>query len=238
MQTIKIAHLYYDIMNLYGENGNVKFLARKLEEQNAKVEIHFLTIDDKIDFDKYDIFYVGTGNDESTQYVLDDLIKYKDDIKKAIDNMKYFIITGNALELFAKKIIKCEKTIDGLGIFDFEMKEEAFRIVGEQFYECPLINKKVIGFQNRSYTMDYEKNSLFNVINGTGNNPNTKVEGIHEKNVFATYLLGPLLVRNPYLCDYIVESICHDKNIEYKHPNDEEMAYKAYLEYINMFHTN
>ena len=237
MKTIKIAHLYYDIMNLYGENGNVKFLTRKIEEQDIKCEIHFLTIDDKIDFSKYDIFYIGTGNEESISYVLDDLKKYKDDIKKALDSKKYFIITGNALELFAKTIRKENEELKGLGILDFDIKEEPFRIVGEQFYDCSLIDKKIIGFQNRSCTMDYEENSLFDVIEGTGNNPNIKKEGIRVNNLFATYLLGPLLVRNPFFCDYIVECICKDHDISYKIPDTNTDAYKAYLEYIKMFHT-
>ena len=237
MKTIKIAHLYYDIMNLYGENGNVKYLAHKLEEQNFKVDIHFLTIDDRIDFNKYDIFYIGTGNEESITYVLEDLQKYKQDIKQAINNNKYFILTGNALELFAKKIIKNKKRLKSINVLDYIVTYEDFRIVGEQYYESPLIEQKIIGFQNRSSTIFYEKESLFKVIKGTGYNPKAKTEGITKKNVFATYLLGPFLVRNPYFTDYLVQKICTEQNQKYTLPNYTDPAYKAYHEYIKNFHS-
>ena len=65
MKTIKIAHLYYDLMNLYGENGNVLCLKKYLENQNIAVSVDYLTKDDKIDFNKYDIYYIGSGNDEN-----------------------------------------------------------------------------------------------------------------------------------------------------------------------------
>ena len=56
---IKIAHLYYDLLNLYGESGNVMALKRFIERVNIETEVHFLTIGDKIDFSKYDIFFIG-----------------------------------------------------------------------------------------------------------------------------------------------------------------------------------
>ena len=62
MKTIKIAHLYYDLMNLYGENGNVRYLKKKLEDQDVEVKVYFLSVDDEIDFSKYDIYYIGTGS--------------------------------------------------------------------------------------------------------------------------------------------------------------------------------
>ena len=65
MKTFKIAHLYYDLMNLYGENGNLRYFLKKLEEQDIKVELHFLTVGDKIDFEKYDFYYMGMGSEEN-----------------------------------------------------------------------------------------------------------------------------------------------------------------------------
>jgi len=77
-KTIKIAHLYYDLMNLYGESGNVKALKKFIERQGIDVEIHFLTIDDKIDFKKYDFFYLGAGSEENEYIVLSELNNYRD----------------------------------------------------------------------------------------------------------------------------------------------------------------
>lgn len=236
MKTIKIAHLYYDLMNLYGENGNVRFLHKKIEDQNIKTEIHFLTINDDIDFTKYDFFYIGTGSEENLRLVLNDLKKYKKEIKKAIKD-KFFLVTGNALELFANNITLKDETIKGLGIFSYNVLEEEFRIVGEQYFSADFLDEKIIGFQNRSCSIDNIDNYLFKVNTGCGINPNRDIEGIKENNFYGTYLLGPILVRNPELCDYIIKELCTKNNLPFKEPDKNTSAYKAYYELINNFYS-
>lgn len=232
MKEIKIAHLYYDLMNLYGENGNTRVLVKAFEDQGVKASVYFLSLEDKIEFDKYDIFYIGTGSEENQLLVNANLLKYKDNIKKCIDNNKYFIVTGNALELFGKHIELLDgNKLNTLGIFDYYCKETDFRIIGEQVYTTTLFDKKVIGFQNRSTTMFNCNSNLFNVITGTGYVPKNNYEGIKYNNFIGTYLLGPLLVRNPYLLKFIVKDILKD---EYKDIDDEYMLI-AYNEYIKNF---
>ena len=236
MKKIKIAHLYYDLMNLYGENGNVRFLKKKLEDQGFDVDVHFLSLEDKIDYQKYDIYYIGTGSEKNKELVLEHMLKSKDAIIDAINDKKYFFVTGNALELFGKKIYKKDGTnLDGIGAYGYAATEEEFRIVGEQYYKCDLIPHNVIGFQNRSYSMSDNGDNLFKVIKGTGYNPNIDFEGIHDNHFYGTYLLGPIFVRNPYLTDYFVKEICESFQVEYHEPETSDMAYKAYHEYLNNF---
>lgn len=237
MKKIKIAHLYYDLMNLYGENGNVRFLLKKLEDQGFDASIHFLTVDDKIDFDNYDFYYIGTGSEENKKIVLNDIMKYKENIKKAVSDGKFFLVTGNSLDLFGKNIIDQNlNEIDSLNVFDYVVKEEDFRIVGEQYFQTDLIPEKIIGFQNRNSTINSISNSLFSVIEGNGYNVNNNFEGIRFKNFFGTYLLGPLLVRNPFFTDYIIKEICNYLKTNYITPN-KDASYKAYSEYIKNFYT-
>ena len=83
MKSIHIAHLYYDLLNLYGENGNIKALKKELENQGLNVYIHFLTIDDELDLEKYDFVYIGAGTENNQKIVLPHLMKYKNIIKNA-----------------------------------------------------------------------------------------------------------------------------------------------------------
>ena len=95
MKKFKIAHLYYDLMNLYGENGNIRYLVKCLEEQGIEVEVHFLSMEDKIDFTKYDFYYIGMGSEENKMIILDNIMKYKDDIKELkthAEITKFFIV--------------------------------------------------------------------------------------------------------------------------------------------------
>ena len=235
MKTIKIAHLYYDLMNLYGENGNVRYLKKKLEDKDVEVKVYFLSVDDEIDFSKYDIYYIGTGSEDNQKIVLEDIMKYKDDIKKAIDGNKQFIATGNSLELFGKEIIGKDK-IKCLDIFNYTATVNKDRIVGEQLYSSNLIDKKIVGFQNRVCTLDNLDNTIFNVTEGSGYNKKNMTEGFRVNNFIGTYLLGPILVRNPYLCDYFIKDIFNSLDINYNKPNYNDTDYKAYNEYMKNFY--
>ncbi len=226
MKTIKIAHLYYDLMNYYGEQGNVLALKTSIEYAGFKVNIKTLSVDDEIDFEKYDIFYMGMGTKRNQEIVRKDILKYKDKIENVIDK-KMFIMTGNSYELFGKKIDdkKC------LGIFNFESKTTD-RIVGEQVFKSDIIKQTIIGFQNRFSSNNIKDDYLFEVIKGTGNDSESKVEGIHKNNFFGTYLLGPILIRNPYFKDALLKYIGIDK------VNTKLVDYKAYHEYLKNFNIN
>ena len=234
MEKIKIAHLYYDLMNLYGESGNILALEKAFEEQDLYTETYNLSINDKIDFNKYDIYYIGCGSETNQQLVINDIIKYKEEIKKAIENEKHFILTGNSIELLGKYIEKTNnEKINTLSIFDFYSKELDKRIVGEQIMESNLFKEPIIGFQNRQCITNNESNNLFEVINGHANNNKLTKEGIHYKNLYATYNLGPLLIRNPILKNHIVKEILEKKDILYK--SISTIDDKAYNEYIKNF---
>lgn len=226
MKTIKIAHLYYDLMNYYGEQGNVLALKTAIEYAGFKVNIKTLSVDDEIDFEKYDIFYMGMGTKRNQEIVRKDILKYKDKIENVI-NKKMFIMTGNSYELFGKKIDdkKC------LGVFNFESKTTD-RIVGEQVFKSDIIKETIIGFQNRFSSNNIKDDYLFEVIKGTGNDSESKVEGIHKNNFFGTYLLGPILIRNPYFKDALLKYIGIDK------VNTKLVDYKAYHEYLKNFNIN
>lgn len=233
---INILHLYYDLLNLYGENGNIKALKKHLEEQDVRVNIEFLTINDKIDFNRYDFIYIGAGTEKNQKLVLKDLIKYKKDIKKYIEDNKFFLATGNSMELFGKFIKTKEKTYKCLNIFDYESYEEDFRMVDQAIFNMPLIDYTVIGFQNQGSTTKNIKKHLFEVNHGIGSYPNSEYEGIYYKNFLGTYLIGPLLVRNPNLVSYIVKELIKSKDINFKFKKMdlyfETKAYNTFLDYL------
>jgi CobQ-like glutamine amidotransferase family enzyme len=224
MKTINVLHLYYDLMNMYGENGNMRALTKALEKQELKVVVDFKSLGDKIDFNKYDIIYVGTGTDENYELAKDDLRKYANELKACIKNKVFILATGNALDLFSE-----------LKILNFKVKKIDFRIIGEQIYHYKDINKTVIGFQNRDKVIiDSHEKYLFDVINGTGYDINYMYEGINNNNFYGTYLLGPILIRNPYFLEYIIKRLMEEKNLEYKIV-EHDISYKAYEEFLNNF---
>ena len=219
---IKVLHLYYDLLNLYGENANSKVLVNRLERQKEKVKVDFKSVGDDIKINDYDFIYVGSGSLESMELAKKDFKRLVKDIKKYINDNKIILATGNSLELFE-------------GILDYKTKQIDFRIVGDQVFECDSIKKLVIGFQNRTSVI-YENNeeSLFKVKIGCGYDPNSEYEGIRHNNFFGTYLLGPLLIRNPYFLEYIVKVLLDNKRLKWKRLN-QDVSHAAYEEYLDNF---
>lgn len=208
---ITIAHLYYDLLNLYGECGNVRILKKILEEQNVDVVVKFLTVDDKLNFEDYDFVYMGMGIEDNLKIANKHLKKYKKDIQKYIEDGKYFICTGNSYELFGKEIAFESETIKTLGIFDYKSKILEERKIMEISAKTDMIDKELIGFMNTGSTNDNKKENFLKNINNIDEN-----EGIIYKHFIGTYLIGPLLVRNPELLKLIVKKLIKEKDSKYR----------------------
>lgn len=222
---IKIAHLYYDLMNLYGESANIRAIKMFIERQDVEAEIHFVTIGDKMNFKSYDFVYIGAGSDENFKIVLDDLLKYRDDIKEAIENGKTYIATGNAMDLFGKKIRLLDGTdIKCLDIIDYQSYELERRSISEIAYKyskLPDGQNIILGFKNTSTSIAHNKNRMCEFINTS-----------NVKNFYAVNFIGPLLIRNPYFTNKIVKDIFEQKGYEFKEITDT-IEFTAYHEFLN-----
>ena len=239
MKKINILHLYYDIANLSGEAGNMYAIKRALDEQKVKYNVDELTIEDKIDFKKYDLVYVGHMNYEDQEIARDNILQYKKTLLSRIEDGMTVIATGNSLELFGKSING--KT--ALNLFNFEatkIKEivnnsnielqNSERIVSEAICRMKNFDYPVIGFYNHGNEIKNKENYLFDVEQGFGGSCKRNTEGAHKYHFYGTYLLGPLLVRNPYLLDEIISKLLKDNNIEFT-PQDnlDKLAYREFL---------
>lgn len=240
---INVLHLYYDLLNLYGENANTRCIKRNLELNNIKCNVDLKSINDEIKFDNYDLIYIGCGSEENLLLALKDLMKRKKEIKKFINDNKFLILTGNSMDLFGAYIKHDNKKINALNVFDYYTKlinERTFknassdRIVGEIKGTTKLIKEIIIGFQNRCDINYNVSNPLFKVNEKYSNDLTNEDEGFSYKNVYATHIIGPLLIRNPYLTDYLLNKLCNNKKLKYTSKDQTSIkAYKKYLENFN-----
>lgn len=215
-----IAYLYYDLLNLYGDSGNIKAIEYHLKEQGIDVNIKYLSINDKKDFSKYDLIYIGSGTDKNILLALDDLLKYKKEIKSFIDSNKFIFVTGNAIELFGKYIRIKSQVHKSLNLFNYYIDYDD-RIVKDAYYYCEFIDKNIIGFENHLGHLVSEEKNLF------------KNEGVYKKNFYGSYIIGPLLIRNPDFCKYFIKKLLDSKNIGYNNKKENYLIdEKAYNENI------
>ncbi len=228
---IKIAHLYYDMMNLYGESGNISALEKFIKRQGVDVEVARLSLDDVKDFKKFDLYYIGCGDEENLLLVLGDLYKYKDDIQAAIEAGKTFLVTGNAMSLFGTKlVIPKGKDVYYLGIFDYNAVLTN-RLVSEIFYKFKDLDedkgRDIVGF----------KNCNFNIVNNEGDRMFDFQDNIRYKRFYGMSFVGPILIRNPYFTNYILKNLFEDLGLEYKEI-DDTIEFDSYHRYVKNFIKN
>ena len=240
---INVLHLYYDLLNLYGENANTRCIKHSLLLNNIKVNIDLKSLNDNVDINKYDLIYISMGSEDNLLLALNDIKKYKKDLKKYIENNKFLLLTGNSMDLFGKYIETDEKKIEALDIFDYTTKfinastfdnASTDRIVGQIYGSTSLIKERIIGFQNRCDLNYNIKTPLFELEEKYSNDLTNKEEGFNYKNVYATHVIGPLLIRNPYFTDYLLKKLCKTKNIDYKVSDKDSI--KAYKKYLSNFY--
>ncbi len=210
---IKILHLYHDFMNLYGEYGNVKLLTKALESKNCEVTITKKTVTDtEIDFTAYDFIYCGAGTESKRNFALNHLKKFKDSLKEAFEQNKVILFTGNSWEMLGKSIETAdEKVLEGLNLFDFTVKEQGTRrLTGDINAKAEFVDDTLIGFINKCSSVEGITSHLL-TLTLKPESFDFIYEGIHEKNLFGTQVIGPVLVKNPSFCEYMAELIIKNK---------------------------
>lgn len=205
---MKILYLYYDLMNLYGDNGNAKALLRHLEYQGFDVTLEKKTVGDVIDFSEYEMIYCGSGTERNQKVALAHLMQYRDGLKKAVEEGKVVLFTGNSLEMLGKTIEAADKTVyDALNLMDFITIENGRdRHTGDAILSTNKFEGDVVGFINKCSEIIGvpDDNALFTVKMGKGNDKDNKAEGVYLNNCFGTYLTGPILVKNPHVLEFLI----------------------------------
>ncbi len=235
---VKILYLYPDFMNLYGDNGNVRILERRLQDQGFDVETVRKTITDKdICFEDVDFVYMGSGFESNRNKVASHLAQFREGLVKAIDDGVPMLFTGNSYDILGDKIEGANGEItQGLKLFDFNFKEQSEkRFTGDVVLEDPETKDILVGFVNRAGAPEDWDGFAYNAIKVIGNVP-LKKDGVRKNNLLGISLIGPVLLKNPKIAESFVRIICGRKGTEYKevsYPNSErshEKTRKALLE--------
>lgn len=235
---VKILYLYPDFMNLYGDNGNVRILERRLKDQGFDVEIIRRTItDSSITFDDADFVYMGSGFESNRNLAAAHLAKFKDGLVKAIEDGVPMLFTGNSYDILGDRIETSDRTvIKGLGIFGFSFIEQLEkRYTGDAVLEDAEKQELYVGFINRAGMPQGRDGLAFEVKKVIGNVPCEK-DGVRKNNLLGISLIGPLLLKNPKIAESFVRIICGRKGCEYKdipYPNSEKSYDKTKKALLN-----
>lgn len=226
MYKLSLAHIYPNLLNFYGDAGNVLTLKKRCEWRNIHLDVIEINEDDAIS-SEYDMYFLGSASAQLQIIALKNLLQHKNELQNAVDNDAVMFAVSEGLQLLGNFFqYKNQTKFDGLGILDIYSVEDNDKLVGNVTAKCDfLLPNEIVGFENHSMkTFINNETPLSKIIIGQGNNGKDKTEGVRKNNVFGTYLHGPFLPKNPHFADYLIELALerkYGKKINLETLNDE-----------------
>jgi CobQ-like glutamine amidotransferase family enzyme len=211
MTELRLCALYPEQMNIYADRGNLLLLRRRCEWRGIGFSYAAAGPGDDLDPAAHDFLYIGGGQDRDQRIVAADLLQTKRDaIAEATGEGVVLLAVCGGYQLLGHAYQLGDERIEGLGIADLEtVREPGPRLIGNVEIEVDLGGgaRRLAGFENhggRTY-LGPEAEPLGRVIRGFGNNGKNGDEGVRLRNVIGTYLHGPLLPKNAWLADRLIQ---------------------------------
>ncbi|WP_334097762.1 glutamine amidotransferase [Methanobacterium formicicum] len=236
---LKIYHMYPDLLNLYGDLGNVTCLTQRCQWRGIKVEVVGFGMNQEVPLEDGDLFFIGGGSDRGQNIVYSHLLKYTDVMSDLIENGAPVLAICGGYQLLGEKYIDAEgNDVPGLGIFDYHTRSEGGRLIGNIIIKnnLGLTPETLVGFENHGGRTYHDHQSLGRVVVGHGNNGQDQEEGMVYNNCIGTYLHGPLLPKNPHLADHLILKALERKyNLKELTALDDSREYLAHEKTLHLY---
>jgi lipid II isoglutaminyl synthase (glutamine-hydrolysing) len=211
MPALRVCSLYPELMNIYADRGNIAVLRARCEWRGLGFEHAAASLHEPLDGAAHDLFYIGGGQDRDQIAVAHDMAATKRDaLHAAAARGAVVLAVCGGYQLLGHSYELGGEELPGVGLVDLRtVREPGPRLIGNCAIEADLgAGPRVIaGFENhggRTYLGAGER-PLGRVVAGHGNNGRDGLEGVHRANVIGTYLHGPLLPKNVWLADRLIE---------------------------------
>jgi CobQ-like glutamine amidotransferase family enzyme len=210
MTTLRLVHLYPDLMNVYGDRGNVLALMRRAEWRGISVEVREVSLGDHLRPDEVDLIFFGGGQDREQTVVSADFVADKGEaVKEAVEGGAALLSVCGGYQLLGKSYTTVEgQELPGAGLFDVRSMPGPKRHIGNVLVETTLDGqpRTLVGFENhsgRTY-LGSGVQPLGRTVVGAGNNGEDHTEGAVYRAAIGCYLHGSLLPKNPWLADHLL----------------------------------
>lgn len=233
-----IGYLYQDLMNIYGDTGNIIALKKRAEWRGIDVEVKNISVGDKLEKGECDIFFFGGGQDQQQELVARDLQKKAKILKSEIERGVPLLSICGGYQLLGEyyRPHKGSK-LPGISLFPTYTVAGNKRMIGNIVIESMF--GKLVGFENHSGKTYLKRGStpLGMVVKGFGDNGEDKSEGCIYKNAIGCYMHGSLLPKNPKLTDWLIKKaleVKYQKEIDLE-PLDDSLESQAHQKAISRF---
>jgi CobQ-like glutamine amidotransferase family enzyme len=209
--TLRVCALYPELMNIYADRGNIAILRARCEWRGLGFELASSSLGEPLDSAAHDLLYIGGGQDRDQVAVAHDMVETKRDaLHAARDRGAVVLAVCGGYQLLGHSYQLGDEQLPGVGLVDLRtVREPGPRLIGNCAIEADLGDgpRTIAGFENhggRTY-LGPDERPLGRVLAGHGNNGRDGFEGVHSANVIGTYLHGPLLPKNVWLADRLIE---------------------------------
>jgi CobQ-like glutamine amidotransferase family enzyme len=209
--TIRVAHLYPEYLNIYADRGNIAVLSSRARWRGIGFEVEPVSLGDELRHGEHDLLYIGGGQDREQALIAPDLAAREEAIRKAVAGGAAVLAVCGGYQLLGRFYRGRDgEELPGAGLFPHETVAGERRMIGDCLLECELepgVRQTLAGFENHAGVtrLDEGAEPLGRVVAGFGNDGESGFEGVRVGNALGTYLHGPLLPRNPWLADWILE---------------------------------
>ncbi len=202
-----IVHLFPELLNLYGDGGNVICLRRRLERRGLPVKVQEVGMGDAMDFSRADIVFIGGGADREQMIVKDAMAARKAELSAYVADGGVLLAVCGGYQFLGQSYVMDDVMVEGLGIVDIETVRGGGRLIGNAVVQSNICDAPIVGFENHGgrTTLGEGVHPLGRALGRTfGNNGQDGFEGVRQGNLIGTYLHGPLLPKNPQVADWLI----------------------------------
>lgn len=203
---IRIAHLYPELLNLYGDSGNIITLQRRCAWRGIDCEVVEVHFGQKASFADIDIAFIGGGSDREQRIVCEQLLGVGPELSSYTEDGGVLLAVCGGYQLLGHSYAMGEETLPGLSLVDMYTDRGTPRLIGNVMVQTDLFEAPVVGYENHGGRTHLGQGvePLGRVVHGFGNDGASGFEGCLSGNVVGTYIHGPLLPKNPDMADWLL----------------------------------
>jgi CobQ-like glutamine amidotransferase family enzyme len=205
---IRVGHLYPDYLNIYADRGNIAVLAARARARGHELDVRAIGMRDAVPPGEIDLFYVGGGQDREQELVAHDLSAKAEPLREAVEHGAAFLAVCGGYQLLGRSYLDVAgNELPGIGLLPLRTVAGSRRMIGDVLLDCGWAGETLAGFENHAgrTLLDEGAEPLGRVVAGFGNDGASGQEGCRYRRAYGTYLHGPLLPRNPWFADRLLE---------------------------------
>lgn len=204
--SLRVIHLYPELLNLYGDSGNILVLRKRMEWRGIGCVVDEVHVGELPSLAGADIVFIGGGSDREQRIVCESLRAARAELFSYVEDGGVLLAVCGGYQLLGHSYTMGEQTLPGLSLVDLFTDRGSPRLIGNVCIRSRICGQPIVGYENHGGRTHLGPGvePLGTVLHGHGNDGTSGREGCLYKNVVGTYVHGPLLPKNPGVADWLL----------------------------------